>query len=153
MSEINSENKAPVWERDLYSLSTQEWESLCDGCGRCCLKKLADEDSDEIAYTSVVCRYFDESTNRCGCYETRTTLVPDCVDVKDVEIDSILWMPDTCAYKLRHLGKPLYDWHPLIAGSTKKMIEAGISISGKVLSEEYVHEDGLEEHIITWVSD
>jgi uncharacterized cysteine cluster protein YcgN (CxxCxxCC family) len=141
----------PFWERPLETLDDREWEALCDGCGRCCLKKLCDEDSGEIAYTRVVCRYFDEQSSRCGCYADRTRKVPDCLALRHHQIDTLKWIPDTCAYKLRHEGRPLFDWHPLIAGSRARMEALGIAVAGRVLSEEYVHENGLEEHLIDWV--
>lgn len=141
----------PFWEKPLDSLNAEQWEQLCDGCGRCCLKKLVAEDSDEIFYTRIVCRYFDQQSSRCQCYSARNQKVPDCLVVKNSNINELNWMPETCAYKLRHQGKPLYDWHPLIAGNRIAMERAGISIRGKVLSEEYVHQHGMEEHIINWV--
>ena len=144
--------EAPFWERPLASLSDREWEQLCDGCGRCCLKKLQDEDSGEVCYTRVVCRYFDERSSRCGCYGTRHVRVPDCLLVRQMSPEEFHWMPDTCAYRLRQQGQPLYDWHPLIAGSRKAMEAAGIPVAGRVLSEELVHPDGLDEHIIRWVT-
>ncbi|GJM12470.1 MAG: UPF0260 protein [Pseudohongiella sp.] len=139
------------WELPLDELSDHEWEKLCDGCGRCCLKKFADEESDEISYTRVVCSYFDEQSSQCGCYESRSELVPDCLDVRKMDLRTSTWMPDTCAYRLRAHDKALFDWHPLIAGSRQKMREAGILLEGRVVSEEYVHPDGFEEHIIRWV--
>ncbi|MCB1670977.1 MAG: YcgN family cysteine cluster protein [Gammaproteobacteria bacterium] len=147
-----STTATPFWEKPLQSLSDSEWEQLCDGCGRCCLKKLCDEDSGEILYTRVICRYFDQRSSRCGCYQQRTEKVPDCLRVREHAISELDWIPDTCAYKLRHEGRPLYDWHPLIAGSRRKMEEQGIAVAGRVLSEELVHERGLEEHVINWVS-
>jgi uncharacterized cysteine cluster protein YcgN (CxxCxxCC family) len=142
----------PFWEKPLTELTKVEWEALCDGCGRCCLKKLGHEGSNETAYTRVICRYFDEPSCQCTNYNDRQRLVPDCVVISDVDIGQLHWMPATCAYKLRYEDRPLYDWHPLIAGSREKMNALGISVAGKVLSEDYVHEDGLEEHVITWVS-
>lgn len=139
------------WEKPLQQLDLAEWEALCDGCGRCCLKKLQDADTGEVHYTRVVCRYYRESSGRCGCYGSRTTRVPDCLVVRELDLDQVKWMPDTCAYRLRHEGKPLYNWHPLLAGNRNAMVEAGIAIGGQVLSEEFVHDDGLEEHIIRWV--
>ncbi len=139
------------WELPLDDLNTAEWESLCDGCGRCCLKKFADEDSDEIVYTRVVCRYFDEQSSQCGCYEDRSALVPDCLDVRKMDLEKSNWMPDSCAYRLRFEGKELFDWHPLIAGSREKMAAAGILLEGRVISEEHVHPEGFDEHIIRWV--
>ena len=140
------------WEKPLPQLSPGEWEQLCDGCGRCCLKKLQDADTEEVHYTRVVCRYFNEANSRCACYQERSKLVPDCLVVSSMDLNEARWMPDTCAYRLRHEGKPLYNWHPLIAGSRREMERLGIAIRGRVLSEDYVHEEGLEEHVIRWVN-
>lgn len=148
MESVESNN---FWEKPLDALNDAEWELLCDGCGRCCLKKLADDDGANVEFTRVVCRYFKQGVNRCTCYSNRTELVPDCLDVKEMDIATSNWMPDTCAYRLRFEGKPLYDWHPLIAGSRDAMEAAGISIADRVISEEHVHELGYEEHIIRWV--
>lgn len=144
-------NAKKFWEQPLQSLTAAEWEALCDGCGRCCLKKLSDTDSEQIEFTRVVCRYFEQGSSRCTCYKDRTRLVPDCLNVRHMDIGSINWMPDTCAYRLRFDDKPLYDWHPLIAGSRRLMDAAGISLGERVISEEYVHSEGYEEHIIRWV--
>lgn len=141
----------PFWEKPLAELTTREWEALCDGCGRCCLKKLADRDTGEVAFTRVVCRFFKRSTGRCSCYSKRTERVPDCLNVKHMDIGLSNWMPETCAYRLRFEGKPLYDWHPLLAGSRDAMDAAGISLGERVISEEFVHSEGYEEHIIRWV--
>lgn len=140
------------WELPLKDLNQNEWEALCDGCGRCCLKKLSDEESDELLWTRVVCQFFEESSSRCGCYDQRTEKVPDCIDVKHLDIAATTWMPDTCAYRLRALNKPLYDWHPLLAGNREALIAADISIKDKVISEEFVHPNGYEEHVIRWVT-
>lgn len=148
---MSSDADIAFWEKPLEELNTQQWEQLCDGCGRCCLKKLEDEDTGEIHYTRVVCQYFDTQDSQCSCYLERTTLVPECVDVKKVDIASLNWMPDTCAYRLRNENLPLYDWHPLIAGNRTAMHEAGINIADSSVSELFVHPDGLEEHIIRWV--
>lgn len=139
------------WEKPLTELNVEEWELLCDGCGRCCLKKYADDASDEIIYTRIVCRYFKQDSHSCACYKDRTELVPECLDVKKMDIQAVSWMPDTCAYRLRFQNKALFDWHPLLAGSRDKMESAGIGVGGKVISEEYVHPEGFEEHIIRWV--
>lgn len=143
---------AKFWEKPLPELNEQEWEHLCDGCGRCCLKKFSDSETKAIIYTRIVCQYYAQAGNRCSCYEERTKLVPDCLNVQNMDLESASWMPDTCAYRLRFEDKPLYNWHPLLAGSREKMIAAGITISGKVISEKYVHPEGFEEHIIRWVS-
>jgi uncharacterized protein len=139
------------WEKPLAQLNRTEWEMLCDGCGRCCLKKLEDEESQELAWTRVVCRYYDEEESRCSCYDVRTRLVPECVDVSQMDIAKAKWMPGTCAYRLRFEGKALPLWHPLLTGSRTKMEEAGISIAGRVVSEQFVHPRGYDEHIIRWV--
>lgn len=140
------------WEKPLNELDDREWEQLCDGCGRCCLKKLEDEDSGEMAWTRIVCQYYDQGSGQCQCYEERSRLVPDCLNVKRMDImANSHWMPDTCAYRLRANGQPLPDWHPLLTGSRQAMIAAGIAVSGRVISEQHVHPDGYEEHIIRWV--
>lgn len=150
----NSETQAVAerfWEKPLQALNSREWELLCDGCGRCCLKKLEDEDSGELAWTRVVCRYFDEAGSRCRCYSERTRKVPECLNVAEMPREQLRWMPATCAYRLRMENKPLHGWHPLLAGDRRQMEAAGIAIAGRVLSEENVHPKGYEEHVIRWV--
>lgn len=143
---------AKFWEKSLAELDDKEWEALCDGCGRCCLKKLQDDSDNSIHWTRIVCRYFDEQSHLCTCYQSRSELVPDCLDVKRMDIlASLEWMPATCAYRLRAEDKPLPDWHPLLTGSREAIEEAGIQIGGRVLSEEFVHPEGYEEHVIRWV--
>lgn len=142
------------WELPLNELTPREWEALCDGCARCCLHKLQDEDDDlELYYTRVVCQYLDESTCQCRHYQTRQQLVPDCL-VMDPQIleEAVDWMPATCAYKLRYYGKPLASWHPLIAGNRDMMDELDISVTGKVVPDSQVAEDEMEDHIIRWVT-
>lgn len=144
------------WELPLNELSPREWESLCDGCARCCLKKLQDAEAGEgggkLVYTRVVCRYLDQQQCSCTAYGQRDVLVPDCL-VLDMSVlqASVDWIPDTCAYKLRYQNKPLPEWHPLLSGSRERMQELGIAVTGRVISEDYVHDDGLEEHVIRWV--
>ena len=138
-------------EKSLAEMSRQEWESLCDGCARCCLHKLEDEDSGKVHYTSVVCRYLDESTCRCTDYQNRSSLVPDCVWLTPDTAEAFKWLPTTCAYRLIAEGKDLKWWHPLVSGRPESVAEAGISIRGKCISEEHVHPDDLEENIIRWV--
>lgn len=150
-----SESGAPrprFWELPLSSLTRREWEALCDGCGRCCLHKLQDVDTDEVLYTRVVCRYMDQQQCSCTEYQQRQTLVPDCLVLTPENLGELDWIPDTCAYKLRERGEPLPQWHPLISGSRKAMEEAGISVTGKVISEAHVHDEGIEEHVIRWVN-
>jgi len=139
------------WELPLEELSKKEWEMLCDGCGRCCLKKVQDEETSELHWTRVACRYLSKTDCRCTSYDQRTTLVPACLNVKEMYRQNSNWMPNTCAYRLRAENKPLFEWHPLLADSSNSIQSAGISVKQKILSEEYVHPDGYEEHIITWV--
>lgn len=141
------------WDLPLAELDRREWELLCDGCARCCLKKLQDDGAQaRLAYTRVVCRYLDQQKCSCTAYNTRNVLVPDCL-VLDMAVlqASVDWIPDTCAYKLRYQNKPLPEWHPLLTGSRERMQALGIAVTGRVISEDYVHDDGLEEHVIRWV--
>lgn len=139
------------WEvKSLAEMTTQEWESLCDGCGKCCLIKLEDEDSGEIAFTSVVCDLIDLDTCRCTRYSERCTLVPECIDLKQHDFAEYNWLPSTCAYRLLTDGKPLPDWHPLVSGTTESVKEVGVSISSYAVKESQV--DDFEDHIIEWLS-
>lgn len=145
--------KKPFWEaKQLSEMNGQEWESLCDGCARCCLHKLENEDTAEVFYTSVVCRYLNQQSCRCRDYENRNRNVPDCVHLTLDNINEFRWLPDTCAYRLLSEGKSLPEWHPLVSGSKQTVIEAGVSVTGKVTDERYVHPEGYEEHIIHWIN-
>ncbi len=148
---IDRDGLAPrFWERkSLGELSEKEWEALCDGCGKCCLNKLEDEDSGEVALTRVACRLFDDSTCRCGQYETRHRIVPECISLTAKNLDShIYWMPETCAYKLIWQGKPLHDWHPLISGTPESVHRAGVSMQGRTVPEFEIDDEDWEDHII-----
>lgn len=148
---MTASTPARFWEtKSLDEMSVEEWESLCDGCAKCCLHKLEDEDTGEVFYTKVVCRYMDDNC-RCTEYQQRNTLVPMCVWLRPEDISEFHWLPATCAYRLVAEGKPLADWHPLISGDPDSVHSAGVSIRGRALSEEFVHPDGFEEHIIHWV--
>jgi uncharacterized cysteine cluster protein YcgN (CxxCxxCC family) len=130
-------------------MSPPEWEALCDGCGKCCLLKLEDADTAEVAFTRVSCRLLDTDSCRCGQYELRKQFVPDCVVLTPENIDTVAyWMPATCAYKLLFDGRPLYPWHPLISGRSASVHEAGISVSGWAIPEFEVSEDELEDYLI-----
>ncbi len=135
----------------LDQLNAQEWEALCDGCAKCCLHKLEDEDSGEVFYTKVRCRHLDEQTCRCTDYANRSVLVPNCIQLQRGEVASLDWLPSTCAYRLRAHDQPLPAWHYLVSGDKMSVHEAGISIRGRAISDEYVHPDGYDEHIISWV--
>ncbi|GGF69866.1 hypothetical protein SAMN05216376_108169 [Mameliella alba] len=138
------------WERKrLQDMSDAEWEALCDGCGKCCLNKLEDEDTGEVALTRVACRLFDDSTCRCSQYEIRHQFVPECIVLRPANIaKNHYWMPETCAYKLLYEGKPLYDWHPLISGTPDSVHDAGVSMRDATVPEFEVDEDDWEDHII-----
>lgn len=142
----------PFWEaKTLAEMTRAEWESLCDGCAKCCMHKLEDEDTGMIHFTGVVCRYLDQKKCNCTVYDKRRKLVPTCLQLEPGELDELHWMPSTCAYKLLNAGKPLPIWHPLIAGDRKAMIASGNTVTNKVISEEYVAEEDFQEHIVHWV--
>ena len=138
------------WERfPLEDLTPDEWEALCDNCGRCCLRKLEDADTGEVEYTNVVCRLFDADNCTCGQYALRKQLVPDCVILTPENLERIAyWMPATCAYRLLHEGRPLFDWHPLVSGRPESVREAGISMHNRVVHEFEVEEEDLEHYIV-----
>jgi uncharacterized cysteine cluster protein YcgN (CxxCxxCC family) len=138
------------WEtKKLAEMTTEEWESLCDNCGKCCLHKLEDEDTGDIHFTSVVCNLIDLKTCRCTRYTERTRLVPECLDLKQHDFAEFNWLPSTCAYRLLSDGKPLPDWHPLVSGSIKSVQKAGVSIRSYAMKESEV--DDPEDHIIEWL--
>ena len=135
-------------EKSVAEMSDAEWEALCDGCARCCLIKLEDEDTGAIGTTSVVCELLDVDTCRCTRYPERHQLVPDCIDFNAEVIAELAWLPDTCAYRLLAEGKPLAWWHPLISGNSATVHEAGVSVRGNVVSETHVHPDELTSMIV-----
>ena len=127
---------AAFWKRkSLEEMSRQEWESLCDGCAKCCLHKIEDEDTGKVFYTNVACRLLDLKSLRCTKYEERQRYVPDCAVLNPENVHMLSWMPETCAYRLLAEGKDLADWHPLISGRPESVAEAGISIKGRAVSE------------------
>ncbi len=128
-------------EKPLGDLTTAEWESLCDGCGRCCLVKLEDEESGELHYTAIACAELDLESCRCRHYETRTERVPDCIALNARSLEAISWLPSTCAYRLVAAGKPLPEWHPLQSGSGNSVHDSGISVRNFAISEHDLEED------------
>tara|TARA_Y100001970_G_scaffold258972_1_gene339460 strand:- start:615 stop:1055 length:441 start_codon:yes stop_codon:yes gene_type:complete len=143
---------AGFWiEKAMTAMSEREWESLCDGCGRCCLLKLEEIDAEKVHYTAAVCRYLDQKTCKCSQYKQRNKLVPTCVKFSSKDIESLKWMPFTCAYRKVAEGRDLDWWHHLVSGSKNTVHEAGISVRGKCVSELFVHPDDLDEKIIQWV--
>jgi uncharacterized protein len=149
---MNLASDEKFWEsKSLKEMTREEWESLCDGCGKCCLIKLEDEETSLIHFTNVVCQYLDQKRCKCTVYETRRKWVPTCLKLQPDELDGLHWMPSSCAYRLLHEGKSLPAWHPLLTGSRQSMIDTGNTITGRVISEEYVHDEQLQEHIVHWV--
>lgn len=140
--------EAPFWRRKtLAQMTRAEWESLCDGCGRCCLHKIREEDGS-LSFTNVACRLLDTHTGRCRDYPNRRRKVPDCVQLTPRGLARIDWLPPSCAYRRLAEGKDLPSWHPLITGDPESVARAGASIRGRVITER---EAGpLEHHVVDW---
>lgn len=143
---------SPANLNDLLSaLSSKEWESLCDGCARCCLHKLEDEDSGDLFYTSVACRFLDAEACRCTRYEDRETAQPECVALTPGNLPTQLaWLPPTCAYVRVAAGEDLPVWHHLVSGDREAVHRAGVSVRGRVVMEQEVDVDDLEDYIADW---
>jgi len=149
MSENSSVAKAPFWEtKSLAEMDAAEWESLCDGCGKCCLHKLEDEDDGSISYTNVACRLLDIRSCRCKDYKNRWNFVPDCVQLSARVIDSLGWLPSTCAYRLLAEGGKLAWWHPLVSGDPETVHQAGMSVRGRAVAENRA--GPLSHHLVDW---
>lgn len=138
------------WETVQPDRMTQkEWEALCDGCGKCCMNKLEDEDTGDVALTCIACRLFEDRSCHCTQYQTRHQFVPECVVLSPKNMDqNLYWIPETCAYKLLWTGKPLFDWHPLISGDPQTVHDAGVSMQDRTVPEFEIDEDDWENHII-----
>lgn len=146
----DSGNK-PFWRaKTLDEMTEAEWESLCDGCGRCCLNKLEDYDTGEIVWTNVACSLLDGEACRCSDYENRQETVPDCVGLNSRTVREIGWLPPSCAYRLVEEGRDLYWWHHLVSGSAETVHQAGVSVRGRTISEEGMELDEFEEHVVDW---
>lgn len=147
----DSAGEAPFWQTvPLDGMTGEQWESLCDGCARCCLNKLEYEDTGEIDWTDIACRLLDDETCRCGDYENRHVRVPDCVALTPETVSTIPWLPPTCAYKLVAEGRDLYWWHHLVSGDKDTVHFAGISVRGRTLSEDEVPVSLYDDHIVAW---
>ena len=139
----------PFWEsKTLREMTHEEWEALCDGCAKCCVHKLQDDLTGEIHYTCVACRLLDVNTCRCTNYPNRSELVPDCAVLSMDHPDYFDWMPETCAYRLLHEGKPLPEWHPLITGNPSSVHDHGASARKKLIPEFLADEEQLEKYIV-----
>ena len=126
----------------LEDMTARQWEALCDGCGICCMNKLEDDETGDVALTRVACRLFDDASCRCGQYEIRRQFVPECIQLTPATIaEHAYWLPNTCAYKLLWEGRDLYDWHPLISGTPESVHRAGISMQGRTIPEFEVDEE------------
>ncbi|HEY9033147.1 MAG TPA: YcgN family cysteine cluster protein [Pseudomonadales bacterium] len=144
-------DKVPFWQhKSLAQMDQAEWESLCDGCGKCCLVKLQDEEDDAVYYTNVACRYLDEAC-RCQVYGERLQKKPDCIRLQPGDVAVFSWLPASCAYRRLAEGKPLPAWHPLLSGSDHAMHRGGHSVAGRVYCEDDIHPDDLECFVVQWV--
>lgn len=143
---------ADFWQyKSLADMTAAEWESLCDRCGRCCLLKLEDVDSGEMHFTSIACRHLQQPGCQCDCYANRLAEVPECLALTPQSLpDLIEHLPGSCAYRRLAEGRSLPQWHPLISGDPDTVVQAGIAIEGRVISEAYIHPEQYEEHIILW---
>lgn len=142
----------PFWKTiPLERMTRAQWESLCDGCGRCCLHKLRDADTEELHHTDVACRLLDRATARCTDYANRRARVPDCIRLTPKRLAGMDWLPPTCAYRLLAEGRDLPDWHPLRSGDPESVVRAGVSVRGRTVAEREA--GALEDHITTWPGD
>ena len=139
----------PFWRaKRLSQMTPQEWESICDGCGKCCLHKIQFEGSRKVHYTNVACRLLDLKTCRCSDYPNRRTKVPDCVQLTAAEIRKMSWLPTTCAYRVLANGGDLPEWHHLVSGDRNRVHRDGHSVLGRIIPEKKA--DILEHHIVKW---
>jgi uncharacterized cysteine cluster protein YcgN (CxxCxxCC family) len=149
---MSSELRPQFWKKySLEALNAQEWEALCDGCGLCCLVKLEDEDTQEVAYTKVACKLLDCTTACCSNYPERLQSVPDCIQLTPEKLRQIHWLPASCAYRRLDEGKSLPSWHYLNTGSRQSVIQARKSAAGRCISETEVDEEQIDEYIVRWV--
>lgn len=142
---------APFWKaKSLEAMTPEEWESLCDGCGKCCLIGLEDEDTGEIYLTDVACRLFDDKSCQCSDYANRKATVPDCVQLTPENVPTLHWLPKTCAYRLVHEGRELFSWHHLVSGDRDAVHRANVSVRGKTRPERSMKVRQLMKRIKAW---
>ncbi len=147
---MNAQHEQFWLTKSLAAMSREEWESLCDGCGRCCLVKLEDDENGEVSYTDIACRLLDCDTCQCKDYAARNHKVPDCLPLTPEKLASIDWLPPTCAYRLVAEGRDLYWWHPLVSGDRSTVHEAGMSVRGRVVSETLVDDADYSGRVVQW---
>ncbi|OTG64289.1 YcgN family cysteine cluster protein [Acinetobacter silvestris] len=149
---MSIELRPQFWKKyPLDQLNQAEWEALCDGCGLCCLVKLEDEDTQEVAYTMVSCKLLDCKTAACTDYPNRATQVPDCIQLTQKKLQTIHWLPPSCAYRRLNEGKKLPSWHYLNTGSRDSVMKAKKSAAGRCISEVDINEDDIEDYVVRWV--
>lgn len=141
----------PFWKTTaLEDMTPAQWESLCDGCGRCCLNKLEDWDTGKIAWTNVACRLLDTHSCRCTDYDNRQAEVPECIGLTPQSVRTLTWLPPSCGYRLIVEGRDLYWWHPLVSGDPETVHMAGVSVRGRTVPEEGLALEAYEDHIVDW---
>jgi uncharacterized cysteine cluster protein YcgN (CxxCxxCC family) len=139
------------WEtKNLIDMNENEWESLCDKCGKCCVIKLEDFDTQQVHYTNVSCKLLCEKSASCKDYENRKSIVPDCIILSPDNLKDLKWMPETCAYKLLNEGKNLPYWHPLLSGNDKEIVKSGNSVKNRVTNENIIKIKNLPDYIFNW---
>jgi len=149
---MSSPLRPQFWKKyTLEQLNDAEWEALCDGCGLCCLVKLEDEDTAEVAYTKVACKLLDCQTARCQDYVQRQQQVPDCIQLTPEKLATIHWLPPSCAYRRLNEGKNLPSWHYLNTGSRQSVIKAKKSAAGRCIPENTINEEDIEDYVVRWV--
>ena len=144
-------SEEPFWKRKtLAEMTREEWESLCDGCGKCCVLKLEDVDTGDIYYTDVACKLLDCDDCHCTDYANRKAIVPDCVILTPERLENLHWMPKSCAYRRLNEGMDLPDWHPLVTGEPESTRLSGNSVAGQIIPEAHVAEADMPDHIREW---